>query len=679
MSSSAIRTRLGRAIQSGKLVDGEAGVNTWRETVARILLLSLGLSLPIEKLTCAEPPRKDRYGDTLPSAAVARLGTVRFRHPGSSWESMVESVFFTPDSKTLITSDDRVYFWSIPDGKETRRLENQGTWLDLAPDGKLAAARTENGVKLVEVASGNLVRKLSTNKGVVHAAAFSPDGKVIAVEDKGQVAILDVETGKLQIRLGKPDERGFNSLSFSRDGKRLAAGCGDMKSRVWDVKTGNMLREASGHLATLSPDGKILVSYWKYQILSSSSVSVTNVDTGRDILRPEDLGDPWGVPLFSQDGKSLLVPVFPEQTIVLDLATGKQPATIDGCIAAVSPDGKMLAVWSGGRAFRLIDARTYKEIQPRAGHRQIVHCVAFAPDSQTVATTGDGHHLRLWNGQTGEVLREIDLHPPDDVVYRAGEAGFSREGKFVATLDCMGEGGVALWDTYGKELSLWKEKENRYTAAWHFLADGKMILLASGGTLRLRDIVRKTESRNLALAPVAGIKVSTWDVSAFSPDGSLLIQAASHEIKDRGSRTTGYGVWDAATGKLIRTIIAPDKLDTTTALAVSADNRMLATSVYKAVYLWDLQTGKEVRKFTASPWRTPVAFSTDGRLLAYAGPDDAIRIVKTMTGQELRVWRGHLGPITSLAFSPDGKRLVSGSDDSTALVWDLTQKLPPER
>ncbi len=321
--------------------------------MTRTLLLILGLSLPIEKGVCAEPPQTDRYGDALPIGAIARLGTIRFRHPGTIFDE-VASVFFTPDSKTLIVSHyGVVYFWSIPDGKELRRPEKHGDWLDLSPDGKWAVARAEKGVVLVEVASGKQIRKLPSEQGVVQAAGFSPDGKLLAVEDKEQIALLDVESGKLQARLGKPDTRGVRSLSFSRDGKRLAVGCGDMKSRVWDVKSGKMLREASGHLATLSPDGKVLCAYWKYQVLTPSSVSVTNVDTRRTILPEEDVQRAYSVPLFSQDGKSLLVPVFTEQTTIFDLATGKQRATLDGRIAAVSPNGKILAVWSGGRGIDL--------------------------------------------------------------------------------------------------------------------------------------------------------------------------------------------------------------------------------------------------------------------------------------------------------------------------------------
>ncbi len=157
----------------------------------------------------------------------------------------------------------------------------------------------------------------------------------------------------------------------------------------------------------------------------------------------------------------------------------------------------------------------------------------------------------------------------------------------------------------------------------------------------------------------------------------MLIRAASHEEKNRDSKTTGYAVWDAVSGKLVRTILPPDKLNATSELAVSSDKRMLATSVYQAVYLWDLQTGKQVWKFTASPWSAPVAFSPDGRYFAYAAPEYIIRVVETLTGREKSALKGHLGPIKSLAFSPDGKRLVSGGDDCTALVWDLTQKPRP--
>ncbi len=61
-----------------------------------------------------------------------------------------------------------------------------------------------------------------------------------------------------------------------------------------------------------------------------------------------------------------------------------------------------------------------------------------------------------------------------------------------------------------------------------------------------------------------------------------------------------------------------------------------------------------------------------GRWIASAGEDSVVKIWDSRTGKEVATFRGHTGLVTTLAFSPDGKRLYSGSRDTTVMVWDLT-------
>jgi hypothetical protein len=171
----------------------------------------------------------------------------------------------------------------------------------------------------------------------------------------------------------------------------------------------------------------------------------------------------------------------------------------------------------------------------------------------------------------------------------------------------------------------------------------------------------------------------------FSPDSKT----------GAGTTRTGLLVFDVATGRKLREFKAPDGAPIRggafspdgRALALALGNDELS--------VWEVATGQErVRLVKArlpeqkplmrvppavavtgialgDSGETTVAFSPDGRLLARAA-DRAVTVWDVRTGKEVRKLQGHQGTIGAIAFAPDGQALASGSADSTALVWDVS-------
>ena len=99
---------------------------------------------------------------------------------------------------------------------------------------------------------------------------------------------------------------------------------------------------------------------------------------------------------------------------------------------------------------------------------------------------------------------------------------------------------------------------------------------------------------------------------------------------------------------------------------------------YRNVALWHPATGKELRTLAGhSAWVYSVAFSPDGRNLASGSYDKTIRLWDTATGKELRTFVGHSEGVSSVAFSPDGRTLATGSGDKTIKLWDTATVATP--
>jgi WD40 repeat protein/tetratricopeptide (TPR) repeat protein len=129
-------------------------------------------------------------------------------------------------------------------------------------------------------------------------------------------------------------------------------------------------------------------------------------------------------------------------------------------------------------------------------------------------------------------------------------------------------------------------------------------------------------------------------------------------------------VWDAQTGQ--ETLTLHGHTAPVTSVCFSPDGRRLASASYdNAVKVWEAQTGQEALTLKGHTGPvTSVCFSPDGRRLASASYDQTVKVWDAQTGQETLSLRGHSHMVSSVCFSPDGRRLASASWDQTVKVWD---------
>jgi WD40 repeat protein len=635
---------------------------------ARLLLfcLTLGFTVPARAWPAEPPPlRTDLHGDRLPAGALARLGSLRFRHSGP-----ISAVAITADGRLAASAggSPAVSLWELPGGKPRAVLRGHDeavTYLAFSPDGRTLASRGGGQLCLWDTARGKLLHSFSTPCGVP-GLAFAPDSRTLACTVPRQgVLLLDVATGKTSAVL--PDSACRGGVAFAPSGTVLASARRGGYILLWDLSTKEARHWPHSHDGDVdhlvfAPDGTLVAS-----IGTDRSVRVWDVQRRVERLRKGPVGLSAQTVHFTDRGRSLLAVASPYRVERWDLASGKHTLVWEDdrqTIGRIAFDAAgrtaVLASPLGPHHLRLLDLARGREVPPPPGHNAYVSSVAFSADGKLVATTswlrGDPV-VRLWDTSTGRLRRELGGHDGG-----AWAVAFSPDGKVVATA-ARGPGRtVQLWDV---------------------------------STARLVRTLR-------------GHRGWLWCL-AFSPDSRTLASGDGHEAQ-RGDSSGSVRLWDVRSGAPLRLLIGHGGM--VRHLAFLSDGRALAT-VSDQVRLVDLASGTVQRQFDG---RNPAALTPDGRLLACRlGAAGELGVYETLTGNLLfrarvppdqltalafspdsqwlataglrdpsvRLWdavtgwtqgllRGHSDEgVSALAFAPDGRTLASGGLDATALVWEV--------
>jgi RNA polymerase sigma factor (sigma-70 family) len=617
------------------------------------------------------PPRIDLHGDPLPKGALVRMGSIRLRHGDGA-----TSVAISPDGRVVASSRRNggpIYLWDAATGRELRRVGDDALLkgaVAFSPDGKLLAAPIfHTWLGFWDVASGREVRRITVPRGlgaISGCVAFSPDGRSVAVANSAnEVCLFDVATGA-EGRHYVGHEDFVLGLAFSADGKRLAAGGHDKIASVWDTATGRRLHRLVGHeghvpCVAFAPDGQVLAS-----CSHDRTVRLWDLNTGQELRRltmPRK-EEEVQVVFFTPDGRQV-VSGSPYGVRFWDRATGQLRRSLPGmtslvdCPVAQSRDGKLIAETGElGQVF-LWDVASGKRLCVPAGHRRAVGAVRFSPDQQTLATSGWDGTIRLWETATGRERLRLSL--PE----LGGTPVFTLDGR---TLIAGGmDGQLHYWDTAtGKE-------RRRHPAhpggAWRVRLSPDGQTLASAGqdnVLRFWDVATGQEVHNLH-----GPNARITDF-AFSPDGKRLVSLYYDQASAAPGADGAVWFWDLETGKRLRKLGVPKcRLDT---LAWSPDGRTLAAAGDdKLIHLWEVATGRERTACAGhTDWIAAVRFSPDGHMLVSTSHDATVRLWEVATGRERRCLRGHEGYVWDADFSRDGRLLATGGLDATAVVWDVS-------
>jgi len=631
--------------------------------------------------TKVNDPPKDMSGDSLPTDALVRLGTLRFRY-----DSVVRALAFAKDGKSLLCAgwDKAIRRWNTQTGAELHTLHGPDKgFVDAAisADGKTLIGGTVDGnVHVWDLIAGKEIKKITVPDGkVIRKVAIAPDGRTAAVTgDDNAVHLLDLTTG-VQLRVLVTYKQQPSCVAFSSDGKLVGSASYDGAAHVHDASTGKevsqpLAKKGNVYSMCFAPDGKTLVAG------EEGALTLWDAATGKQQRRVEGLGAQLFAIAFTSDGKSFAGGTSGGQVYFWDTASAKQIQTIkahaDNIQAlAFSPDGNTLASGGSERGVRVWDTATGKQLNVMTGHQERVSAVAVAPGGKIVATAGWDHSVRLWDADTGRELRKFGWTPKDNLPLGTSPSVnaliFSPDGKLLAAAGY--ENQVWLWN-----LETGEPAWNAYGICADFSPDGKY-LAAAGWTpiAKLYDAATGKEVRQFVghVSGVADLK--------FTPDGKTLITAsvgAPFGMRVPGEKWDKQTIWlwDVATGKA-RHQFGGERRQS--GLAISPDGRSLSAAglIEKDLHVWEIASGKERATLHGhGDMIFTSAFSPDGRLLATGSMDNTIRLWHMPSGKHAHAFAGHRGWALSVAFAPDGKKLASSSLDTTGIVWKMPTMAEPQ-
>jgi RNA polymerase sigma factor (sigma-70 family) len=648
----------------------------------------------------------DDSGDPLPEGALHRLGSSRFRVGGA--------MALAPDGQTAVTGgSQKTHFWDVATGKLIRSVDGGGTVVAYSPDGRLVASVARapadkegrdhvSKVYLWDAASGKRLADFLLTINTCPSLAFSPASNILAVSG-GQVDFQNKSyaflglwrwdgSGLKPLWEAKTDQGEFGpncrstALAFSADGKQLASG-GFINNtiRIWSVAGGKEIRwfKVSGsqvRVLAFSPAASALASG-----SDDGSVALWDPASGAKLWQTKQEGD-VGALAFSPDGKTLagagglsVLPARPPSPflVLLDAATGKelrrlavQQARQYVTAVAYSKDGKVLAAACGGK-LQFWDGVTGQERPGPAGHDNDICAIAVSEDGQLAATAGIDGCLILWDLAKGKEKLRLQGHR-DGVV----AARFVPGGKLLASASAEHDQTVRLWDlATGKEVGLLKADPQGFLYSLVVTPDGKLLVagdMALGdvhvwnlGTAQLLHTLRNGEPRKPGVdreKMAAGI-----NCLAISPDGKIL---AAGEHTGRAGKYC-IVLWNPVTGKKLREIPVDD--EGVNAMAFAPDGTMIASTGMSnnTLDFWDVESGDKLLDLPCGPFAV-VAFSPDGKTIAVGSRKEGIFLWEIASKKMRHKFSGFIHyHHQTLAFSPDGRMLVS-SGDRTALVWDVT-------
>jgi len=508
-----------------------------------------------------------------------------------------------------------------------------------------------------------VLRGAPVSSGIITASAFSTDGKWLAWSGyDNTVTLWNVATGAEERRLTwpRPVSTPATKLAFSPDGKHLAIIAGN-EVNVWDLQSSRTvysLKVGAAEFFTYSPDGKVwAASVAGAQDNLTSRIEIRDAATG-NILRTVSTN--WyGISGMTVTVDGLLIASGtthdeedPRGTVqVWQAASGKliKSSPEFPIVGPVSPDGRFMASIDSSqeKAGIIVTDLSNGQVKWTLKEQQGALLFSFSRDSQELASTSDNaseRGLTVWSLVTGAKISYTHDVPNENDPSGLTTVAFSPDSKSIAAAPYP-DYSAKIWDVAtGQELQKFAGQFSVQALAMS--PDGKTLASSSPAVIVEDPATGRT---------IKTLTIDAADMVAFSPDGRCL--AANPGIG------RSLEVWDTRTWTPMLSITPPrDWRQNAPASWFAFGNSSPQSQLGTAQ---STQFTIDGQSHTIWLSNSPMAVSLDGRLLVQLGnPTNQLEIWDTASGRKIQSFEGHKVGVLYLAFSKDGRSLVTIGQDS---------------
>ncbi|KAF9149318.1 hypothetical protein BG015_008889 [Linnemannia schmuckeri] len=485
---------------------------------------------------------------------------------------------------------------------------------------------------------------LTGHKRDVNCLAYSWDGHhLLSGSDDCTVRLWDLTSNKARM-VYRGHAKCVHDVAFSPNSDLFASSSSDGTIQVWNLEQQDHLLILKAHVQVFSivfsPDGKLIASGG-----SDGSIRLWNTKTGDAGLVMKGHYSPILCMAFSKSVGGHLVTGSHDNTArvwdIQDDSLGVSTLDNDGAVRglAYSPDGKQVASYHSNHTIRTWDAETGHPGPVLKGHLQYIHCVSYSPDGQFLASCSSDNTVGLWDRKTGKMLKTFSEHKKEVTMVAFSPVNGS------CLVSCSYDKTVRLWDLESSAnlARVLKGHDDFVTNVVFTPTTGRQI--ASGSkdkTLILWDV----ESGERG--PTLKGHEDAITCMAYSQDERRIVS---------GSKDNSVRIWDTKSGTALYTL-----------------NKLHSNTV-RQVMILDLEGSQEGSQEGQGYRIVSCSNDTTVRFWDSKG-NNTPQQPDCQNGTQIKV-RGHSSRVTTMALSPSGEILVTGSNDQTIRLWRMSDDGKP--